>query len=394
MSDAEDEVADLADATPWARLYYRLGMDGNVTDHDMMVAILDRLDDLSVVVADLQRGAAVPAPVRQPRVPSERQPRAMDAVAAAIQVLGPIEPSIEAFFEFAQERHRMYIRRFVERQPPPWTNDPILANYRFTNVYRQLDRTTEWYTKNVTGGYADQPDLLPATAVFRWFNKIETGEVLLNGRSDDVLFDHWVMGEVTPEEVRSAIVLSRGQGPYVTAAYIVKTPNGMSKLDGVLQACDNFLKGQATDVRGRALGWREAAEKMVSERWTLEQAWEWVRAFPYQGDFTAYEVVSDLRHTYLLRDASDIMLWANAGPGAIRGLNRLHKRDVDGSLKKQQSLYEMRDVLRASKDHWSPNGEYWPEWEMREVEHTLCEFDKYCRARNGEGTPKQRYTPR
>jgi hypothetical protein len=33
----------------------------------------------------------------------------------------------------------------------------------------------------------------------------------------------------------------------------------------------------------------------------------------------------------------------------------------------------------------------WPIWEMREVEHTLCEFDKYMRVVNGEGFPRGRY---
>jgi hypothetical protein len=35
--------------------------------------------------------------------------------------------------------------------------------------------------------------------------------------------------------------------------------------------------------------------------------------------------------------------------------------------------------------------EHWPAWEMREVEHTLCEFDKYERARLGEGKPRGVY---
>jgi hypothetical protein len=33
----------------------------------------------------------------------------------------------------------------------------------------------------------------------------------------------------------------------------------------------------------------------------------------------------------------------------------------------------------------------WPSWEMRDVEHTLCEFDKYERIRLGEGRTRGVY---
>ena len=32
-----------------------------------------------------------------------------------------------------------------------------------------------------------------------------------------------------------------------------------------------------------------------------------------------------------------------------------------------------------------------PSLEMRDIEHTLCEFDKYERVRNGEGKPRSIY---
>ena len=48
----------------------------------------------------------------------------------------------------------------------------------------------------------------------------------------------------------------------------------------------------------------------------------------------------------------------------------------------------MRDLLVLSQDpeNWP---EDWPEWEMRDVEHVLCEVEKYEKTRSGEGTPKQ-----
>lgn len=46
------------------------------------------------------------------------------------------------FWAFVRERHAIYVRRFVEKKPPPWTTDQVLANYHFTNVYREHDPGT------------------------------------------------------------------------------------------------------------------------------------------------------------------------------------------------------------------------------------------------------------
>ena len=46
----------------------------------------------------------------------------------------------------------------------------------------------------------------------------------------------------------------------------------------------------------------------------------------------AYQAVVDMRFTALLADAPDVATWAAAGPGTMRGLNRLHGRPVDALI--------------------------------------------------------------
>ena len=105
----------------------------------------------------------------------------------------------------------------------------------------------------------------------------------------------------------------------------------------------------------------------------------------------AYEVVTDLRHTRYLQGASDIYSWANAGPGAIRGLNRLHGRPVKQGLRQEQANQEMLEIMRAlGRGLWRSD---FPILEMRDVEHCLCEWDKYERVRLGEGKPRARFRP-
>ena len=119
------------------------------------------------------------------------------------------------------------------------------------------------------------------------------------------------------------------------------------------------------------------------------------RDFPYMGPFMAYEVVTDLRHTYLLRDANDILTWANAGPGAMRGLNRLTGRDLEYSRRSHDWCGEMRDLYEIVVERLPVSITQRNDlpYEMREIEGGLCEFDKYSRLYKGQGRTRSIYKP-
>lgn len=323
------------------------------------------------------------------------------------------------FFNFIQERYRIFLKKQAG-EPFPWTDDDILGYYKFTNVFREDDRTTVWFRENVRDYYADHEAIILATTLFRWFNRISTGEAIFNSPTefpteDQVKF-RWNGVDGTDEYetaweayrftgksayLHKAIVEHVGwHGPHVTGAYIIKTPDGMTKLNGVCWALEHFwkdsypLKIRLTngEVATRTVGWRQGAELMFNNVVTLQDAWDWIRKFSYLGDFMAYEIVSDLRWTMVLDRAPDINTWANAGPGAMRGLNRLHGRRLNFGQKKEKWNKEMQEILQLSRDPQN-----WPHQnrplEMREVEHSLCEFDKYCRVDNGEGKPRGVYKP-
>lgn len=228
----------------------------------------------------------------------------------------------------------------------------------------------------------DDPDVLLATVVFRMFNRVEVGEAVFcqpdfNKNTAFAIFCH--SGDVRP--MRKIIKDFLPSGPYVTGAYIITSPPGYSKLDGVLKILSDFHKRSK---------WREAAKTMIRDKSSLETAWLWFKCQPYFGKFHSYEIVTDLRWTKVLDQASDTMTWCNVGPGARRGLNRVHGRDKrDHTKSTQEMLEEMKLILGLSqcKEYW-PIECGWPQWEMRDVEHTLCEFDKYERVRLGEGRPR------
>jgi hypothetical protein len=317
------------------------------------------------------------------------------------------------FFGYARERHHTYLRR-AAGGPPPWTEDEILRRYRFTNVFRELDRTTVWFRQHVRDPLRDRPEVLLATVAFRMLNRVTSGEAIFSQQIWDVptrqrretlfgephptAFDLYVWtGDV--RHLRRALVAYCGRrGPYVTGAYIISTPPGYAKLDGALWIIDNFRRQalEAADPDWRGM--------------TLRAAHRWLRQFDYLGTFHSYEIVTDLRHTALLERASDVDTWANLGPGARRGLNRIAERRQGGKARKgwghkfaseDEYLSEMRALLALSRraEYWPQRkvrGAHtdwrdWPRWELRDVEHTLCEWDKWERVRTGEGTPRGRF---
>ena len=54
----------------------------------------------------------------------------------------------DTYWSFLIERQRILFKR-LQGAPPPWTLDPILGSYRFTNVYRATDRVSQYLIRNV-----------------------------------------------------------------------------------------------------------------------------------------------------------------------------------------------------------------------------------------------------
>tara|TARA_R100001015_G_C4634746_1_gene201963 strand:- start:726 stop:1559 length:834 start_codon:yes stop_codon:yes gene_type:complete len=263
------------------------------------------------------------------------------------------------FNNYMIERHSIYERR-AEGQAYPWTDDLILKEYSFCNVYRELDRVTIWIRENWREPYADHPNLPFAMAMARQINWPETLE--------DIGFpEHW-----NPSRVKAIMQgrMDRKEKVY-TGAYMLTGTLGGTKVE---QTVDKIL----TPLY-------ESPPRIIPN--SLEETWK--RYLPYPGfsGFMAYEVVTDLRHTKHLENAEDIMTWANPGPGAKRGLNRIHRRPLEKSIPKSQLISEMRELLELCNMAPLP-------LEMRDIEHCLCEFDKYERVRLGQGKPRAKYKPK
>ena len=285
-----------------------------------------------------------------------------------------IPEELERYCYWQTERESIRIKKEADSLPSPWTDDPILQEFKFCQVFREDDRTTRWFNSHIREPLRNDPKVLMATVIFRWFNLIETGRTLLK---HNLLFD-WNREKAIQEITK--------QPKWITGSYIIKTPNRMDKVTGVAECVSHMWRDKdfIIDTLEYAL---ETGNSSLKETWLL------LKDYPYMGPFMAYEVVTDLRHTYLLENANDIMTWANAGPGAMRGLNRLTGRDLNFCKKSHPWNEEMQDLFEQVKKILAPsiifrNG---ANYELREIEGGLCEFDKYSRIYKNEGRTRSVY---
>ena len=289
----------------------------------------------------------------------------------------PKVAQLRRFLSFIEERERIRLKR-AAGDPWPWTKDPVLQRFRFCCVDREDDKVTKWIRENWREPYKDHPNLWFAMAVARQINLPST---LAEIGFPEVWNPRKVLRILEKRKARGETIFS---GAYILGG---GNPGGVSKIRYTVMDILNplyrkgFLLGVTEDYPFPGCSLQEA------HTWFLEQ-WGF-------GKFLAYEVVTDLRHTRYLYNAKDIMTWANIGPGAQRGLNRLYERELRKSHPQSQLLEELlrvQDWVIKNRDE-----KILPHIESRTIEHQLCEIDKYFRAqerlREGRIVGLERFKP-
>ena len=282
--------------------------------------------------------------------------------------------AIEGFFNWINERHAIYLRR-LEGTPPPWTADPILQEYKFTNPFRENDRVTIWMRKHWTNEQDTCPheEILFNTCMFRMVGTTEFAS------------SHGWVTDWDPTHTKKFIQdrIQSGEKTF-TGAYII-TNQGIKKPKSEV-VVDEFLTPIWED--------RYNIIRHIKNNASLQKAHQKLGTYKGWGGggFMAYEVVTDLMYTPVLPKPEDRYTWANAGPGAKRGLNRLHGRPLNQAIKPHQCNAEMRKLLIT---HGLFTSDYIPseDVDMRTIEHSLCEWDKYERVRLGQGRPRAKFKP-
>lgn len=298
----------------------------------------------------------------------------------------PAKPTLvfDTYWRFAAERQNIFFRK-LRGQPQPWTDDPILATFKFTNAYRASDRVSQYLIRHVI--YRDD---LPSSLeevffriiLFKLFNKIETWQ-LLEKNVGEIIY-----GEYSFDQYDQVLTQARQAGKSVySAAYIM--PSG-GKSFGYAVKHRNHLKLIEQMIA-------DELPKKLANASSMHQAFQLIRAYPTIGDFLAYQFVTDVNYSEIT-DFSE-MDFVVPGPGALDGIRKCFADR--GGLNEPEIIKFMTE--RQEVEFERLDLEFQALWgrplQLIDCQNLFCEVDKYSRVHHptvvgisGRTRIKQKYT--
>jgi len=282
--------------------------------------------------------------------------------------LGLRRDKVENFFEFCIARHDIYRRKELEKLPPPWTSDNILKNFKFCNIFRELDAGTRVIAERQ---FATPIDALLNIVCYRFFNRRDhfdrIGEVSATGwDADDFL---------------RRVDAAKAQGPVFSDAYLVhgNEKHIARRLEWVINNAPALLADLANP--------NSAADSYRA-----------LRRIDGIGQFIGYQMWLDASYHGLHPWTGDDFVVV--GPGSKWGLALMTGRpDVKGvknawCVSAMEALRDEQEVfLEGIEREKSLRLEYSRGLSLEAVEHALCEWRKYQNLLGGFGR-KRKFSPK
>jgi hypothetical protein len=278
-----------------------------------------------------------------------------------------LSEAYNTYWKFATERQNIFFKRF-NNESFPWTNDKILNEYKFTNVYRAADRVSQYLIKNVIYKGSQKPEeVFFRLVLFKIFNRISTWEVL-----------EYELGEISFKDYsfkRYDKVLSEVMHngiPIFSAAYIMAS--GRSTF-GFERKHQNHLRLIELMIKEK-VPYKLQHCKSMSEVYTL------LHSYPTIGDFLAYQYVTDINYSTLTNFSE--MDFVKAGPGAKDGIVKCFKDFGE---------YSFEDIIRLMADNQEKeldrlNLDFQNLWgrnlQLIDCQNIFCEVGKYARVAHPE----------
>lgn len=319
--------------------------------------------------------------------PSEGIPRAVDTSKNphVFSRLSPAKPTVvfDTYWRFAVERQAVFFKK-VRAEPPPWTRDPIIATYKFTNAYRASDRVSQYLIRNVIySGDPSAEETFFRIILFKVFNRIDTWERLEASlgkvRWADYSFKRY-------DGVLSRLMAAKHR--IFSPAYIMppctKMSNGRRKHRGYLRLIEQLMKDEAP--------------RRISEMKSMRGVFEYLLSYPSLGEFLAYQYSIDINYSPLTNFSE--MEFVAPGPGARSGIGKCFS-DFGGLTPSDL----IRVITNRQEEEFANRGltfdSLWGrKLHLVDCQNLFCEVDKYARMAHpeiqGHSTRKkikQKYRP-
>jgi hypothetical protein len=277
-------------------------------------------------------------------------------------------PVFDLYWRFAAERQAIFKRR-LEGERAPWTDDPILRDFRFTNAYRASDRVSQHLIRSVIydGRYPSSPaETAFRVLLFKFFNKESTWTLLERklGLPTWQSFDRASYDEVLTEAAAAGTRL-------YSAAYIIP-PVAIEKSGvkhrGHLKLLEAMLEGDFVS--------------QLQSTGTLEEAFQLLKGYPSLGPFLAFQLAIDLNYSTLTNH--DEREFVVPGPGARDGIAKVFPNAKAGDA--EAIIHMMAE--RQEEEFASRGIDFQSLWGRRlqpiDCQNLFCEISKYTRVSHPE----------
>lgn len=281
--------------------------------------------------------------------------------------------TLSEFKKFVKERERIRLKK-AAGAPAPWTKDPVLAKYHFTNIDRDHDTGTRWAHSLMDGAaeYGTNADVLFNVMCYRIINNIDTARATL---------PVWARTfNASKYEKQLRTIRESGHKVFSKAhqnnTFMLKPHEyGATKIDALKLYAEIARRQSKWVMRGgwerfrKATNINEAVDLLVNET--------------HMGRFTATQATLDMLYcpagvnardwvTFTRHDAVKVYNPVQAGSGlALMSMFGCRGPEVNAKLLEVASMMRLAPIV---------------------VEHALCEFSKYVRLQNGDGR-KRLYVP-
>lgn len=281
----------------------------------------------------------------------------------------PNDSVFRYYFYFMQERMNIFWRKCEGKQNNKWTDDAILKEYKFTNVYRATDRVSQYLIHDVIYKDLDRyspEDVLLRILVFKIFNKPETWDFLNHTLEYPITIKNFA-----PHRIAQILTKYQVTHPIFNNAYMMAGSH--QKYDYLQTKHEKWL----TMVKKEFLD-AHLLEKIL-EASSLEKVYNLLKNCSLIGGFLAYQYAIDFNYSpYVNFDENSFV---KAGIGAIRGIRKCFscfgKTFEDAIQFVAENFHELSK--RYGYDHFRSLPNHEPT--LIDLQNCFCETDKYLRAK-------------
>lgn len=304
------------------------------------------------------------------------------------------EENLLHLYNFIRRRYNIHLKKDVLGKPQPWTKDPVLQEFRFTNIRREHDRESKWLIKNIsTNPDLSYEDKILNGILFRLYNKHQTSELI------EMPF-HFTK-EWDPEWYRAVFEAAKKEDPhrvFFTSAFHT-TGMKMAMIKYVPEGVD-FTMAEIRVLYFLKRLYEDDFPSKIKLAKTQKDIFDTIKEYDGIGEFLGYQMFVDM--TYIPEFPFSENEFTIAGPGCKMGLDYLFE-DKAG-MTYDECVFWVRDNLERMfhevlGKEWDCKKIFWdlPEedrcFNVMSLENCFCELSKYIRAKTDTGRPRKKYRP-